>query len=179
MPNVNEQQILELTDVEALTAARSLIVLLDIKLKGTPDSTRPADAEASEPEKLIKHADPATRDLANALEQGAQGEASSSARVLILSCLLMGYEDEVATAYESTKTHVLDMGLLSGPLLVAALAAVIAWVPVETKRKITKKTTEHADGSKTTITEVDEVIIRVGAESVKALKEWLPFGFGA
>ena len=93
------------------------------------------------------------------------------------SCLEMGYEQEVAGAVQSANAHVLDMGLLSGPVLVAALAAVIAWVPYETKKKITEKTVVGADGSITTIKEIDEEVKRVGADAVKALKGWWTSAF--
>ena len=179
MPNMLKQKIIGLNDVEALIAARSLIVLLDIKLKETQNTSRPSNAVASEPNQLIEQADPETRNLSNALQRSDQSEAAASARVLILACLEMGYEEEVATAYESTKTHVLDMGLLSGPILVAALAAVVAWVPVQTKRKVTEKTTVDADGSITTIKEIEEEVSREGAEGIKALKGWWSVAFGA
>ena len=87
-------------------------------------------------------------------------------------CAEMGYEDEVRQACKAAGVHVRDMGLLSGPLIVAALAAVVAWVPKEKKKRVTKQTVTTADGTTITTEETVEEVHRVGASALEALKSW-------
>ena len=96
---------------------------------------------------------------------------------MLLACVQMGFEEEVSAACASSKAHVLDMGLLSGPVLVAALAAVVAWVPYQTKKKVVEKTVVGPDGTLTTVKEIEEEVHRVGAEALKALKGWWTAAF--
>lgn len=173
------QRIRQLDDVEALTAARSLIVLLDLKLKQSPASARPPAADTSDAATLVETSAGHAQALAAALGATGPQAAAASARALLLACLHMGYASEVAAAADSAKAHVLDMGLLSGPVLVAALAVVVAWVPLETKRKVRESTTLGPDGSLQTIKEIDEEIKRAGPAALQALKDWWITAFSA
>lgn len=178
MSSVKPETIRRLDDVEALTAARSLIVLLDLKLKQAAGSARPTGADASDAKALVEGSSGETQALATALGEAGQPEAAAGARALMLACLQMGYEEETAEAVKSAEAHVLDMGLLSGPVLVAALAAVVAWVPVEKKRKVRESTTTAADGSVQTVKMIDEEIKRAGPAALGALKGWWAHAFG-
>jgi hypothetical protein len=114
-----------------------------------------------------------------ALTTAGTAEAAAAARGLLLASAQMGYEPEVAQACQGAGVHVRDLGLLSGPVIVAALAAVVAWVPYERKKFVKEHTAIAADGGVITTKEVSEETKRVGAKALEALAAWWKATFPA
>jgi hypothetical protein len=146
-------------------------VLLDLHLKGEPGSQRPARTDTHNFESLVATS-PAAKSLRQDLPSGGEGEAAAAARGLLTMCAEMGYEDDVLKACAAARTHVRDLGVFTGPLIVAALATVIAWVPVEKRRKVKRQTVVNADGTTVTSEEEEVEVKRVGGAALKALTGW-------
>ncbi len=168
-----QENVESLSDQQAIVACRSLIVLLDLELEEDPAVQRPPDVGTQEPAQLVQQS-PSAQALASALsaEGVAQEEIAAAARSMLLLCAEMGYETQVAEACEAARTHVRDLGVLSGPLIVAALAAVVAWVPVEQKKKVKRQIWTTPDGGETISEEEESETKRVGAAVFQHLGEW-------
>jgi hypothetical protein len=172
MPAELRNEITALNDQDALVAGRSLVVLLDLKLKDEPKASRPANANPAALDSVVETSGPAVTELRSNLAKAGDVEAAAAARGLLMMCAEMGYEDEVRQACQAADRHVRDMGVLTGPLIVAALAAVVAWVPVERKKKVQKQTVITPDGTTITTEEASEEVHRVGSAALEALQGW-------
>jgi hypothetical protein len=166
-----QKQITALNDQNALVAARSLMTLLELKLKTDPTATRPAGVNPTDLKQVAESGEE-TRQLQGALAKAGSTEAAAAARGLLILCAELGYEQEVTQSCHAAGVHVRDMGVISGPLIVAALAAVIAWVPTKNKKVIKERSTIGKDGTVTTTKEISEETSRVGADALKALNSW-------
>jgi hypothetical protein len=60
----------------------------------------------------------------------------------------LGYPEEVRLALDSGLAHGRDFGILSMPLLIAGLAAVIAFIPKEQRQKVREIEHIQPDGSR-------------------------------
>jgi hypothetical protein len=166
-----KNQIAALNDRDVMIACRSLVVLLDQRLKNDPNSSRPKNVNPAALDDVVNASGPAA-ELKDVFTKVGDAEAAAAARGLLMMCVDLGYEDEVEKARGAAGVHVRDLGILSGPLLVAALAAMVAWVPVRKKSEITSQTVTTADGTTLTTEKKVEDVERVGAAALTALKEW-------
>ena len=73
-------QIGALSDQDALIAGRSLLVLLDLKLKGETGADRPTDVNPADFAGLIEASGPAGGALKSAIAKAGDAEAAAAAR---------------------------------------------------------------------------------------------------
>jgi hypothetical protein len=84
----------------------------------------------------------------------------------------LGYTAQVDSAVAAALEHGRDFGVISGPLLLAGLAVVLAYVPVEQRVTVQKIHHRSQDGTETEVEVTDSKTIRVGAAAVEKLAEW-------
>jgi hypothetical protein len=172
-----QKTIAALNDQDALVAARALMTLLDLKLAHEPGATRPPHVNPANLDQVVASGGASAEGVQAALTTAGTAEAAAAARGLLLASAQMGYAPEVLQACQAARVHVRDLGLLSGPVIVAALAAVVAWVPYEKKKLVKEHTAIGADGGVVTTKEVSEETKRVGAKALEALASWWKTAF--
>jgi len=163
-------RIAQLSDKQALDAAESMATLLEAELEAELDvalDTASFDA-------LVR----TNRDTVGDLHDGLVGaklseeQAAAGARSLLLLAADLGFEKSVQSALEASEQHERDFGLLSGTLVLAGLAVVLAHVPKEKRATTTRIKHLAKDGSFTETETTDERTTTVGAEAVTALSSW-------
>jgi hypothetical protein len=174
------QTIASLTPHQALAAGRALVVLLDLRLQEVGANTAAGTVDLSDFRNLLDQAGPAERDLFDQLEGSPLPDdaAGDAAKSLLLAAAEAGYADLVLSACTQARAHVRDFGILSVPLIVAGLAVVLAWVPVEQRQKVAKSRQQQADGSVTETETVESETIRVGAAAAEKLAPWFTAWLG-
>jgi hypothetical protein len=160
------QRVIGLTQDQALEACEALATLLESEIPGNVDT---ADFES-----LVRGNSAVVGKLYEELrgEVISDEQASQGARSLLLLVIDLGFETQVEQALKAATVHQRDFGVLSGALILAGLAAVIAYIPKEQRETITKMRRIEPDG---TVTETDVTkseVVRVGAEAVEKLAGW-------
>jgi len=166
MPNALKKQIFALTPDQALESAEALVTLLEGELSENID-TQDFDQLVSENDAQVGSLYRALRDENLTDEEAAQG-----AKSLLLLVAGLGFEDRVRLAIEAGSVHQRDFGALSGPLIIAALAVVIAYIPKEQYSKVKEVEYISADGSMKKEKTSEKKTTRVGAEVVGKLADW-------
>jgi len=160
-------RIAALTDAQALEACGVLTTAIETELP-------PGQVDTTDLNQLVESSGDRVGGLVEELRDArlTPEEAAQGARSLLQLAADLGYGAQVEIALEAVGEHHRDFGVVSGPVLLAALAVVLAYVPVEQRQKATRVRRVNADGS----TEEEEVTEsetkRVGATAVEKLAAW-------
>lgn len=157
-----DKRVNALSDAQAVAACDAMVLLMGKRLMGTKNP----ETDLADYETLFKAAGPAEKELHAYLDsdEASDVEVAGAARAMLLLASDMGFTEQVDAALAEGETHVRDFGLVSVPLVLGALACVLAWVPVEQRKTVYRKGEE----------EVTEIYTRrVGAEAVKAFSSWV------
>jgi hypothetical protein len=165
MSDTLPDRIWALTDKQALAATAALATGLEIELKAK-------GLDTTKFETLVANASPKEKKLYEQLKGAPEAETAGAARAMLRLAADLGYAARVETAIAASAKHGRDFGIASGPLLIAGLAVVLAYVPVEQRSKVTDIHSKAADGTERTekVTEIET--IRVGASAVEKLAGW-------
>jgi hypothetical protein len=169
--NTVSQAVSSLSDKQALAAGSAFIVLLDDAMQETKATA--GEVDVTDPKQLLASAGTPERALYDRFSGASEEELAGAARRLLLLGGEIGYGDLVLQACEEAKTHVRDFGVFTGPLIVAGLAVVLAWVPVEQREKVRKRRSQNADGSVVEEEEIERETVRVGAAAAEKLAPWV------
>lgn len=164
MPNELPARIAQLTDYEASDACLALTTLLETVL--------PVAVDTSDLETLVDASDSRVASLYTDLRRTADEDAVQGARSLLLLTADLGFEAQVEAAIGVAGEHSRDGGVLSVPLLIAGLAAVIAAIPKEQRNTSVTVRRVNPDGSVVETARTESETIRVGAEAVEKLASW-------
>jgi len=160
-----------LTDEQALAACAALATGLELELNMEGLDTTRLDA-------LVDGGSPRERALRDDLEGASPAESANAARTMLGLAADLGYGVRVSRVIDSSAQHGRDFGLVSGPVLIAALAVVLAYVPIEQKSKVTRLRSRGADGSMHSEDVTETKTKRVGATAVEKLADWWKSALG-
>lgn len=156
-----------LNDQQALDACAALATALEVELQApqldTSDFPKLLNAGSETEQKFHQDLQAANLSLSQAAE---------AARSMLLLAADLGYTAQVDSAVAAALEHGRDFGVISGPLLLAGLAVVLAYVPVEQRVTVQKIHHRSQDGTETEVEVTDSKTIRVGAAAVEKLAEW-------
>jgi hypothetical protein len=163
------KQVWSLEDIQALDACAALATFLEVELdleEGKLDTSNFNQllASATNTEKSL-HQDLKSVNPTNA-------EAAEAARSMLLLVADLGFAEQVEMAISAAQEHGRDFGVISGPLLLAGLAVVLSYVPVEQRSKVHKIHYRGPDGSEREEEITETETIRVGAAAVEKLASW-------
>jgi hypothetical protein len=165
-PTISESVRL-LQDQQALDACAALASALEVAIGKE-------GLDTSDFQKLLVAGSPAERALHDQLQAAnlSLSEAAEGARSMLLLAADLGYAGQVGMAIAAAKEHGRDFGALSGPLLLAGLAVVLSYVPVEQRAVVKKVRYRTADGSEFEEELTETETKRVGAATVEKLASW-------
>ena len=163
--NDTTTRIWTLTDQQALSACAALATTLELELNVK-------NLDTSRFDQLVAGASARERALYADVEHLSEHEAAVAARSMLRLAADLGYADAVDRAIASSAIHGRDFGVVSGPLLVAGLAVVLAYVPVEQRNKVTRIYSHATDGSERAEVITESETKRVGAAAVEKLAGW-------
>lgn len=158
-------QIWTLTDQQALSACAALATNLELELNVKNLDTARFD-------QLVAGASARERQFYADVERLSDHDAALAARSMLRLAADLGYTEAVEKAIATSAIHGRDFGVVSGPLLVAGLAVVLAYVPVEQRQKVTRIHSRAADGSERAEMVTESETKRVGAAAVEKLAGW-------
>jgi hypothetical protein len=165
MPGSLVERIAALNADQALAAAEALATLLETEVPGNLDTT---DFTS-----LVADHDDIVGKLYAGLQENdvSDDQVAGGARSLLLLAADLGFDAQVEVALEAAAIHQRDFGALSGPLILAALAVVIAYIPKEQRTTVSKLRSVSADGSVTEMEVTKSEVIRVGEEAVRSVAD--------
>jgi hypothetical protein len=165
MTDTLPDRIWALNDRQTLAAAAALATGLELELNAK-------GLDTTNFENLVTRGSSKEKKLYEGLKGASETETAAAARAILQLAADLGYVARVETAITASAKHGRDFGIASGPLLVAGLAVVLAYVPVEQRSKVTRIHSRAADGSERTedVTEIETK--RVGATAVAKLADW-------
>jgi hypothetical protein len=171
------ERVRSLGDEQAITACQSLIELIDLRLAEQQLAPKAGTVDTTNLENLVKAGGSAEQDLYENLKSdpATRSETARAARTMLLVAADLGFAEQVALACDQAQISVRDFGLISGPLVLAGLAVVLAWVPVEQRQKVEEVSLQKPDGSweHRKITNIET--IRVGSAAAEKLAAWLKY----
>jgi hypothetical protein len=170
-----EAKVRALSDAQAVAACDALILLLASRLEETRTSRTAQTVDATDYEEVLQSAGPAENELRDSLgpDDGSESEVAGTARAMLLLATDLGYSDLVDSAVSEGETHVRDLGVVSGVLILGALAVVLSWTPVEQRVTTSTRLREGPGGTWTEELVTEHYTKRVGTEGVKAFCRWL------
>ena len=168
------QFIIAMNDEKAIVAARALITFLDAELQDDPDARRPADVDVTDLSRFVSISRNAVLGLAAALEHPDVGNRTIAAlaRGLLLLTLEMGYAVPVDQASEPVLLAALSKGRYSEPEVVSALAAVLAWVPLDRRRRIRQLAVVTGEGIRIGTDREAIALHNISAQALEAVEIW-------
>jgi hypothetical protein len=162
-----DSRVKALSNEQAVAACDALILLLAERLRKT--------ADAEDYQKIIETGGRAEQELRLSLADGRASteQVAGTAKTMLLLVADLGYADLVDAALVEGETHVRDLGLVSGALILGALAAVVGWIPTEQTTKTVTRRIQQPDGSSVEEQVTEHYTKRAGVEAVKAFGSWV------
>lgn len=174
MPNDLKTIVWSLNPDQAIRACRALVVLLNLSMKENNIETPVKRIDVSNLDKLLEAGGSSEKNYYDNLASPdmSKEDVASAAQSMLLLAADLGFSDQVMQATRGAQTHVRDFGFISGPLILAGLAVVLSWVPVESRNKVTTINYKSPEGTELKKEVTESVIIRAGPAAVEKVAGW-------
>lgn len=163
----------DLGDDLAFAACQALAVLLDLKIPPERRSERlqvdPLNLRA-----LIDQSDPAEQALYSELgaDDASRADLAQAARTMLLLANASGFHVEVRDACRQASVHTRDLSIADPQLIIAGLAVILAWVPVDHQKTVETLQLTAPDGTKLETQRTSTRTRRAGPAAADKILNW-------